>query len=44
MTNNIANTKEMSNVANTEAIKIATALMRPQIDNHRGIGEISGSR
>ena len=37
MTNNIANTRKMSNVAMTEAVKIATALMRPQIDNHRGM-------
>ena len=37
MTNNIANTKEMSNVAKTEAIKIAKALRRPQMDNHRGM-------
>ena len=36
--NKIANiTGKMSNVAITEAIKIATAPMRPQIDNHRGM-------
>jgi hypothetical protein len=35
--NNIANARKMSNVAITEAIKIATAPMRPQIDNHRGM-------
>ena len=37
MTNNPANTRKMSNVAITEAAKMATALMRPQIDNHRGM-------
>jgi hypothetical protein len=37
MINTIANTKEMSNVLITEAVKIATALKRPQIDNHRGM-------
>ena len=37
MINNIANTREMSNVAITEAVIIATALMKPQIDNHRGM-------
>ncbi len=36
--NKIANdTGKMSNVAITEAINIATAAMRPQIDNHRGM-------